>query len=185
MMPIDLTDFEDQDLIPDGTIAPVHLSVKFGDGTDGVLARSKSGDTESIALKSTVLGGPFVRRVVWDNVTVLSHTDSAKGIADRGLALLKGIVNSARNLDPSDKSPATRAKRTVEFRDFDGMRPQIEIGVRPAQNNYPAKNFIKRAITRDMPGYEPPDPTSAGPGPGPAPAPTPAVAPISKPSWAS
>jgi hypothetical protein len=192
----DFTDFEGGDLIPEGTVAAVQFRIKYGDGTDGVLTRSQDGQSEMFKGEYTLLDGPFAKRKVSANYLMAGTTDGQKGMAGRNQALLKSIIDSAKNLDPHDKGPEARKARTMELRDFDGVRFQAEISVEAESVNkqtgrtYPAKNVIKKAITRDMPSWRGPIeqiPAEAGgqsPGSFPAVATPPNVTPIAKPAWA-
>lgn len=84
----------------------------------------------------------------------------------------------------------------MELRALDGIRFQAEIGVEAESVNkqtgrtYPAKNVIKKAITRDMRSWRGPIeqiPTEVGgsnPGSDPAAARPPNVTPMAKPAWA-
>jgi hypothetical protein len=196
-MSIDFTDFENADLVPDGTIAILQMRIRYGDATDGVLKRSESGETESLNVEYTIVSGPYARRKFWGNILLVGTTDGQKQMADRNKALLKAIIDSARGLSPGDKSPETRKARTVELRDFDGLRFQAEIGIEPESTDkrtgrtYAAKNVVKKAITRDMPGWggpieQTPDVGNGGDAAPPpqSSSPPPAPTPISKPRWA-
>jgi hypothetical protein len=191
MSAIDFTNFENADLVPDGTAAVVQMRVRYGDATDGVLKRSENGESESLNVEYTVVSGPHARRKFWANILLIGTTDGQKQMADRNKALLKAIIDSAKNLSPADKSPEARKARTVEYRDFDGLRFQAEIGIEPESadkrtgRTYSAKNVVKKAITRDMPGWGGPiEQTPDISAPAPVTAPSPAPAPINKPRWA-
>jgi hypothetical protein len=193
-MAFDYTDARDNDLIPAKTVAIVQMQVIFhDDGTDGVLQRSKAGDSESLHMKITVLEGPFARRSFFGNWIRIGTTEKQKSMIDHYTFMLRQIINSAKYLDPKDDSEATRKVRTLELRDFDGMRFLAVIGVEPSKDSaYKDKNVISRAITRDMPawGNRPPIEQVVVAFPGgasasTAPATSDQPAPIVKPKWAS
>jgi hypothetical protein len=209
MSAIDFTDYENGELIPAGTDAILHLKVKYGEGTDSVLTLTKNRDAEVLKLEATVAEGPHARRKLWIDLLVLGTTDNQKMMADRNKAILKSIVESARDIDPGDKSPEARRARTLNWRDFDGLRAQAIIGVQPARTDketgqtYQARNCIDRIITRNMPGWrgpiqqfndDPPfgntPPAAAAPaaaapnGPAAATPAAPQTQPIVKPAWA-
>jgi hypothetical protein len=188
-MPIDFSGYVNGDLIPAKTIALVQTSINFGDATDGVLTRTKAGDAEMFKAEFTVAEGPFAKRKVFGNLIVIGSTDGQKQMAERNLGLLKGILASARYVDPNDQSPEARAKLTAEWRDFDGLRFLAEIGVERGKDGFEDKNVIARAISKDMPqwgGRPPIEQIASGgsTGGGGVPPASPAT-PIVKPPWAS
>ena len=191
-MAIDFSDFSE--LIPAKTIAIVQMRLRYGDGTDGVLKRSKDGACEMLDLECVVLEGPHAKRKFFGNWLVTGDTDGQKQMAERNKTLLKQVIDSAKHLDPNDKSPEARKARMMEWRDFDGVRFLAEIGVEPGKDGYPDKNVVARVITKDKSewGGRPPidqvtpdmlvqSGAAATPAAGAA-APTPA--PIKKPEWA-
>jgi hypothetical protein len=191
-MPLDFSDYTG--LIPAGTVAILHAHLRFGDGTDGVLKRTKNGDAEGLDLEFTLLDTQYAKQKLFWFALVMGSIDGQKSMVDKNLATLKKVIDSARFLDPNDKSPEARQKRTISWRDFDGPRFLAEIGVEEGRNGYPDKNIIATVITRDMPawGQRPPidqvavapdfgrAPTTAAPQAAPKAAP-----PIGKPKWAS
>ena len=124
---------------------------------------------------------------------VKGETEGQKSMAKSNRERLKQIIDSGLYLDPYDKSPEARAKRSFAWRDFDGFRFLAEIGVEEGKNGFPDKNVITRVITKDNPlwGGRPPidqtGPDRGGNGGGVPPVPpTPsAAAPTVKPTWAS
>jgi hypothetical protein len=59
------------DVIPAGTIATLHLTVRPGNaGEGGWLRRSKDGDSEGLDLEFTVVDGPFAKRKFWSLLTL-------------------------------------------------------------------------------------------------------------------
>jgi hypothetical protein len=188
------TDFSDfSDLIPAKTIAIVQTRVRYGDGADNILKRSKDGACEMLDLEYVLLEGPHAKRKFFGNMVVEGSTDGQKQMAERNKTLLKQIIDSAKHLDPNDKSPETRKARTMNWRDFDGIRFLAEIGVEPGKDGYPDKNVIARVITKDKPewGGRPPidqttpdmfvQGTATGPAAGQA---VTTPGPITKPQWA-
>jgi hypothetical protein len=189
-MAIDLNDAST--CIPAGTVAVVQMKLRPpGDmaGTDGVTKRTKNGDAEGLDTEITVLEGPHAKRKFFAFMMVVGTTDGQKSMVESTLVRLKAIVDSAKHLDPSDKSEETRAKRRVEWRDFDGLRFLAEIGVESPRAGFDERNSIAKVITRDMPawGGRPPieqvapDPNGAAT---PTTTPAAAPAPIIKPAWA-
>ena len=69
-------------------------------------------------------------------------------MVERNMGVLKGILASARYVDPNDQSPEARAKLTAEWRDFDGLRFLAEIGIEKGKDGFEDKNVIARARSR-------------------------------------
>jgi hypothetical protein len=162
MSSLDFTDFEGADLIPAGTDAILQIRIKFGEATDNVLTFTKNRDAEILKAEFTIVDGPHARRKFWQDFMVKGATDGQKMMADRNNAILKTILDSAKNLDPTDKSPAARQARTAQYRDFDGMRFQAVIAVEPARTDkntgqtYQARNALEKVITRGLQGWRGP-----------------------------
>ena len=127
-MAIDFSGYVNSDLIPRGTIALVQMNVTSGDGTDGVLTRTKNGDGELLKTEFTVLEGEYAKRKVFANWIVVGTKDRQKLMADRYRGLCKSILASAKYVDPNDPSSEARAKLTAEWRDFDGRPHELYRG---------------------------------------------------------
>jgi hypothetical protein len=190
----DFSGYTSVDLMPNKTIVLVQMNVVYGAGTDNVLTPTKAGDAEMLKFEGVVLEGRHTKRM-FGNWLVEGSTEGQKQMAERYLGILKGILASARYVDPNDQSPEARAKLTAEWRDFDGLRFLAEIGIEKGKDGFEDKNIILRAITRDMPQWGNRSPIEQIPSTGnvgstggaqqmsTSPA-TPAVAPIAKPAWA-
>jgi hypothetical protein len=190
-MPTDFSDYAGGDLIPAGTVAVVQANIRFGGGTDAVLRPTRNGDAEGLDLTLTVLEGPNAKRTLFWFVLVNGSTDGQKSMADSNLARLKQVIDSAKHLDPNDRSAQARAARSLNWRDFDGLRFLAEIGIEPGKDGYQDKNVVAKVITKDMAqwGGRPPidqvAPTyGAGQASNGASAAS-APAPVTRPAWAS
>src|SRR5262245_19175229 len=179
-------------LIPDGTVATVSIHIRPGGvGEDGMLKRSANGDCEMLDLEFTVLDGTYKGRKFWNNLLLVGTTDGQKKMAAGNLGVLKAILDSALGLMPNDVSAEARAARTVSIKQFEGMNFIAKIGEEkggPKKDggNYPDKNVLAGAITRDKSGWHPVEqspPFNAGGGAPPSTPSTPA-APVERPSWA-
>jgi hypothetical protein len=115
-MSVDFSDYTG--LVPAGTVAVLQARIRYGDGTDNVLKRTKARDAEGLDFELTVLEGPYLKQKVFWFALVEGETDGQKSMAEKNRATLKKIIDSARFLDPTDRSPEARAKRTVNWRDF-------------------------------------------------------------------
>jgi hypothetical protein len=211
-MPIDLSDHENAGLIPPGTDPVVQFKVRRDEATGNALTLTKNRDAETLKLEATIVEGPFARGKVWADFLVTGTTEGQKMMCDKNKAMLKLIIDSARDIDPSDKSPEARQKRTLvrDWDDFDGMRAQVVIGIEPERINkqtgqvYQARNVIEKVVTRNMPNWRGPiqqfsDPPFGhgaaapqahsqaqpnGPAAAQAQPQAPQAAPMAKPSWA-
>jgi hypothetical protein len=195
-MPFDYTDAPPPsfDLIPDGTTATVSIHIRPGGvGEDDMLKRSANGDCEMLDLEFTVLDGTYKGRKFWHNLLLVGTTDGQKKMAAGNLGVLKAILDSALGLMPNDVSAEARTARTVSVKWFDGKSFIAKIGEekggarKDGGGNYPDKNVLAGAITKDKSGWhavEQPPPFDSG-GAAPASTPSAAAAPVERPSWAS
>jgi len=189
-MTLDFNDAPPQksfDVIPAGTVATLQLKIRPGNaGTDGWLRRSKDGGSEALDCEFVVIDGEYAKRKFWMLMTVAGTTEGHADAATISLAKLRGILESARNINPKDQSDAAKqARRTDTYADFDGLRFIGRIGVKAAENNYPAKNILLEAITPDRRDWRKVEQalTAAGSSTGARPAATNAPA-IQRPDWA-
>jgi hypothetical protein len=143
-------------------------------------------------LELTLLDTQYAKSKLFWFALVEGTTDGQKSMAEHNLATLKKIIDSAKYLDPNDRSQEARQKRTVNWRDFDGLRFLAEIGIEEGKNGFPDKNVIAKVITRDSvdwKGRPPIDqvaPDYGSPAPSTVPQAAPQTAPpIAKPAWAS
>jgi hypothetical protein len=191
-MPFDYTDVPSV-LIPDGTVATVSIHIRPGGiGEDNLLKRSTNGECEMLDLEITVLDGAYKDRKFWHNLLLVGTTDGQKRMAAGNLSVLKAILDSALGLLPSDVSAEARAARTVSLKAFEGMNFIAKIGEEKGGTNkkdggnYPDKNVIAGAITKDKTGWhavEQPPPFNGGGG-GAAPTSSAPAAPVERPEWA-
>src|SRR6516225_7254371 len=93
------------DVIPDGTIATVRMSVRPGSvGTGGWLRRSKDGNSEALDCEFVVLDGPFAKRKVWSLFTVAGSTPGHAEAARISAGMLRAILESARGIKPEPRA---------------------------------------------------------------------------------
>ena len=179
-----MTDFNDAgpqrsfDVIPDGTIVPVELTVRPGNaGEGGMLRRSKDGRSCQLDCEFTITEGEYFKRKFWALLTLEGTTSGHAEAADISRRILRAILESARGIRHDDQSEAAKKARIAEYADFNGLRFLVRVGVEPASNGYKAKNTLDKVITPDEVAWrklEQPPRTAASPA---------AVA-ISKPKWA-
>jgi hypothetical protein len=157
-----------------------------------MLKRSREGDCEMLDLEFTVLDGTYKGRKFWHNLLVTGTTDGQKKMAAGNLGVLKAILDSALGLMPKDVSAEARAARTVSVKWFDGKSFIAKIGEekggarKDGGGNYPDKNVLAGAITKDKSGWHPieqPPPFNGG-GEAPPPTPSAPAAAVARPDWA-
>ncbi|HKF09926.1 MAG TPA: hypothetical protein VKB89_14605, partial [Xanthobacteraceae bacterium] len=131
----DFNDAETQrnfDVIPDGTVATVRMTIRPGSaGEGGWLRRSKDGNSEALDCEFVVFDGPFAKRKFWTLFTIAGITPGHAEAANISAGKLRAILESARGIKPDDKSDT--AKQAVE----------------PPQNGYKAKNRLDHVVTPD------------------------------------
>lgn len=153
-MSLNFNDAEPQraagDLIPDGTIAPVILSVRSEKTT-------KAGDARMLDCEFTVLEGEFAKRKFWGLMMITSNgSDGHDKAVNITKSRVRGILESAYGVSPSDESDAALTARTIEeWMDLDGIEFLAKIGIEKSKDpQYSDKNVLKQAVTCDSPDYD-------------------------------
>jgi hypothetical protein len=144
------------ELIPHGTIGTVQMRVRSGNaGEDGMLTRTKDGGAEFLDCEFVVIEGACAKRKFWDRLILAGTTDGHAKAAEISRSTLKAILDSAFDLDPDDKSPEARVRRTVGLKVFDGLNFLAKIGIEKGKpkndgsgESWPDKNTLAAAITR-------------------------------------
>lgn len=190
------------DLIPKGTLVRVRMTVKPGghdnpaQGWTGGYA-TESFDTGSVylACEFVVLEGQYAKRKMWSNIGL--HSNKGPTWQAMGRSLIRGILNSARNVHPQDNSPQAAAARRIQgFHELDGIeflarvdvekdakgedRNVVKLAVEPDHKDYAS---LMGAAPRVSPGGAPAAPTSGAPS-NPAYQAPQRPAPSGKPAWA-
>lgn len=156
---LDFNDADSQrstDLIPDGTLVTVHMTVRPGNaGQDGWLKRSKSGESEALDCEFVVLEGPYAKRKFWTLMTMNGTTEGQQKAAEISRARLRAILEAVRGIKPSDESPqATEARRISSLGDFDGMRFMCKVRIEKGGEGYKDRNAIGDVITPDRQAWQ-------------------------------
>lgn len=144
------------ELIPAKTKAKVVAKVRpGGHGEGGWLTKSDSG-FEYLNLEMTVASEPYARRKVFQVAGVGGTTDGHQKAAEITRSLLRAMLESARDIQPTDESDQARQARQVQgWGDFDGLEFAAEIGVeKDKAGQYPDKNRISKIITPDNSRYK-------------------------------
>lgn len=137
------------DLIPHGTICPVHLTLRAGNaGEGGWLKRSKDGGSLSIDCEFTVIEGPHAKRKFWSLMLVEGTTDGHGKAAEISFSRIRAILESVRGIRPGDDSPAAKTARQLNtYGDLDGMRFVAKVGIEKGKDSFPDKNSLAEVIT--------------------------------------
>lgn len=176
------------ELIPKGTLAKVRLTIRPGGYDDqqqgwtgGYATQSHSTGSIYLNCEFVVLDGPYTKRKMWSLIGL--HSPKGPEWSNMGRAFIKGILNSARGLHPSDNSPqAQQARRIQGFADLDGIEFVAKVEMDKDQYG-DDKNVIKTAITPDHKGYASIMGAVSAPAVSPPQTATKSV-PSSRPSWA-
>lgn len=152
-------DGNDNDLIPDGTIAPVRIEIAPG-GTDpdGLLTTAQNSDVIMLCIVATVLSGAYAEHNFWVNIMLDGGKRDKEGrsiCGNIGRQQIRAILESARNIRHDDMSEtASAGRRITGWNDIDGLTFWAVIGVKTDKTgNYPDKNCLKRILTPGMKGY--------------------------------
>lgn len=136
-------------------IVQMHLrSPKAGkQGSHELLGRSDKGN-EYIDVEFKVVQGAYEGKQIWQNFTVKGSEQAVK----ISMRTLRAIVESARNISPSDQSPAAAEGRTLsDWSDFEGMQCIVKVDAKAEvsikDGNTYVNNHIKKIITPDMEEY--------------------------------
>lgn len=146
-MSMDFNDAESNgfDLIPSGTVAPMILTIKPGSvGEGGWLSTSDSSEWEWLKCEFTITEGPFRNRKFWQNMMI----NGPKQVAiDITRSTLRGILESARKINPGDMGDDAKKKRIVSgYGDFSGMEFVGKIGVQEGKGGYEDSNVLTAAV---------------------------------------
>ena len=182
----------DMELIPAGLIATVQMRIREGGGgEDGVLKRSKNGESEYLDCEFILVDTKHAKMKFWQTLLLVGETDGHQQMIARSKAILKAMLDSAYSLNPDDKGPEARARRSKTLRDFDGLRFLVKIGIEKGKpksagssETYKDRNVIDTIITPDKPGYHGPIEQSALQNSDSLPTTSAPSASIVKPAWA-
>jgi hypothetical protein len=158
IMRVDLNKARQDDFVvlPDGVYALTITLKPGGAGDNDLLTKSKNGVFNLLVLELNFAGARFRE---WINVELNEHkvTDRSK-LEDNRRAVIMGhkrvmqIVESAKAIDPADKSEAAEAQRDIDFQELDGMT--FFAYVESRTYNGKQSNFVQRIISKDMPGWQ-------------------------------
>ena len=141
------------DIIPANTVAKVCLTIRPGGaGPEGWLTQSKTSPALYLNTEAVVLEGPFARRRIYTRIGFRGKAAGGPGddtYGNRGRALIRGILESARGVRADDQSEAARAARMISsLGDISGLEFIAKIGVERDKDrpDEPGRNVIKAAV---------------------------------------
>ncbi len=164
MIDMDFNSADTQDsafaLIPANTLVRIHLTIRPGGaGPEGWLTQSKSSSALYLNTEGVIEEGPHARRRIYTRIGFRGrHADTGAEdtYANRGRALLRGILESAHGVRSDDTSDQARAKRTIRsFGDMSGLTFIAKIGIERDKNDPSdqGRNVIVAAIGPQHPEY--------------------------------
>ena len=173
----------DFELIPDGTVARAFIKLSGGDHElpefgGGTYFKSSQSGAKWMPIELTIVGGPYDKRKVWQNIFVDGAKTDQNGfsIAKRiGLETIKKMVDSHFALDMKDASPEAAQKRGSinGVHMLNGMQICFKVGIEKGNNGYADKNKIKTVLTPGSQEFIAGNPAAVAP----AATPTPQAAP--------
>lgn len=141
------------DLIPANALAKVCLTIRPGGaGPEGWLTQSKTSTALYLNTEVVVMEGPFARRRIYTRIGFRGKAAGGPGddtYGNRGRALIRGILESARGVRADDQSEAARAARTIgSLGELSGLEFVAKIGVERDKDrpDEPGRNVIKAAV---------------------------------------
>ena len=157
----DFNDAEQQqgfDLIPKGTTVKVRMTIKPGGHDDPAQGwtggyATESFDTGSVylACEFVVLEGAYARRKMWSNIGL--HSSKGPTWGRMGRSMIRGILNSARNVHPQDNTTYATSRRRIEgFHELDGIEFLARVDVEKDAKGE-NRNVVKLAVEPDHKDY--------------------------------
>lgn len=161
-MSIDFNSSENQsnfDLIPNGTLAKVRMSIKPGGYDDqnqgwvgGYATRNENTGSIYLSCEFVILEGEYTKRKVWGIIGLYSNKGPEWG--NMGRSFIKAILNSSSGFSENDNSPAAQSARKINgLGDLDGIEFVAKITTKKDQNEE-LRNEIRFAITPDNKDYK-------------------------------
>ena len=143
------------DLIPEKTFARVQMTIRQPDfpdqGSIPILTKSKTSNAEYLDCEFEIMSEPMKGRRFWQLIMLGGVSEKAQDISK---STFRAILESARNIQPTDVSPiAIEARKIASFADFQGMHFCARIGIEKGKDGFKDKNKIALVVTPDKPEY--------------------------------
>jgi|TARA_R100001126_G_C4855511_1_gene164424 hypothetical protein len=145
------------ELIPDNTVCRVILKLQGGHlelpqfGKGQWFKSSASTKAKWLEIEYTIIGGQYDKQKFWDKIFVDGDKMSERNVPyaqEIGMRTIKGIVDSANDLKPSDMDDSAMAKRNLSgVEDLNGLEFCAKVGIQEGTNGYADKNVLKYPIT--------------------------------------
>ena len=148
------------DLIPANTLVKVCLTVRPGGaGPEGWLTQSKTSPALYLNAEAVVMEGPFARRRTYTRIGFRGKAAGGPGddtYGNRGRAMIRGILESARGVRANDQSNASRTARMIRsLGELSGLEFVARIGIERDKDkpDDTGRNVIKAALGADHAEY--------------------------------
>ena len=148
------------DLIPANALVKVCLTVRPGGaGPEGWLTQSKTSPALYLNAEAVVMEGPFARRRIYTRIGFRGKAAGGPGddtYGNRGRAMIRGILESARGVRADDQSNAARAARMIRsLGELSGLEFVARIGIERDKDkpDDTGRNVIKAALGADHAEY--------------------------------
>lgn len=148
------------DLIPANALVKLCLTIRPGGaGPEGWLTQSKTSSALYLNTEAIVLDGPYARRRIYTRIGFRGKDaggSAEDSYANRGRALIRGILESARGIRAADQSEAARVARMIRsLGDLSGLDLVAKIGIEKDKDKPEdtGRNVIKAAIGADHADY--------------------------------
>ncbi|TCT12357.1 hypothetical protein EDC22_10239 [Tepidamorphus gemmatus] len=148
------------DLIPANTLAKVRLTIRPGGaGPEGWLTQSKTSTALYLNTEAVVMEGPFARRRIYTRIGFRGKAAGGPGddtYGNRGRAMIRGILESARGVRADDQLNAARAARTIRsLGELSGLEFVARIGIERDKDKPEdtGRNVIKAALGAEHAEY--------------------------------
>ena len=148
------------DLIPANTLVKLCLTIRPGGaGPEGWLTQSKTSSALYLNTEAIVLEGPYARRRIYTRIGFRGKDAGGPGedsYANRGRALIRGILELARGIRTADQSEAARVARMIRsLGELSGLDLVAKIGIEKDKDKPEdtGRNVIKAAIGPDHADY--------------------------------
>jgi hypothetical protein len=144
--------------IPRGSILPVRMTITPGAYSDeqrgwedGYATEQPSSGSIYLRVEFAVIRGPHAKRKIWGNIGLFSR--KGPGWARMGRSMIRAILNSARNLHPTDQSPGAILGRQIQgFKDLDGLEFLVQLEIEKDTNGQ-ERNVILQVIEPNHQDY--------------------------------
>jgi len=148
------------DLIPANTLVKVCLTIRPGGaGPEGWLTQSKTSPALYLNTEAVVMEGPFARRRIYTRIGFRGKAAGGPGddtYGNRGRAMIRGILESARAVRADDQSNAARAARMIRtLGELSGLEFVARIGIERDKDkpDDSGRNVIKAAVGAEHAEY--------------------------------